>query len=205
MHITRQIAQQLAMEYGEPAVEVWNFEMQDEEYAQVRKHIELRRTHDVTVLVLRGDELAVIRKPKYPPGAYRAPSGGIHPEESFLDGATRETREETGLKAEIDGYLMRVHANFTNRGETSQWTTHVMVAKPAPESSSGQDSEVDLVPVDTDEIESARWMSWDELIDKVNPILVKSGLGGLAYRARVHEKARELLLEPKRPTSDSSS
>ncbi len=199
MHITRQIAQQLAMELGEPAVEVWSFDMQDEEYALLRKHIELRRTHDVTVLVLRGDELAVIRKPKYPPEAYRAPSGGIHPEESFLDGATRETWEETGLKAEIDGYLMRVHVSFNHGGETSQWTTHVMVAKPAP------GSEGDLAPVDKNEIESARWVSWDELIDKVNPILVKSGLGGLAYRARVHERARELLLASKQPPSESPS
>ena len=199
MHITRQITQQLAMELGEPAVEVWSVEMQDEEFAQLRKHVELRRTHDVTVLVLRGDELAVIRKPKYPPEAYRAPSGGVHPEESFLDGATRETWEETGLKVEIDGYLMRVHVSFNHGGDTSPWTTHVMVAKPVA------DSGGELSPVDTNEIESARWVSWDELINRVNPILVKSGLGGLAYRARVHEKARELLLASKPPTSESRS
>ena len=191
MHITRQIAQQLAMELGEPTVEVWSFELQDEEYAEVRKHIDLRRTHDVTVLVLRDDELAVIRKPNYPPGAYRAPSGGIHPEESFLDGAARETLEETGLKVKIDGYLMRVHVTFTHSGDASHWTTHVMVAKPEA------DSDIEPTPADKNEVESARWMSWDELIKKVNPILVKSGLGGLAYRARVHERARELLLTSK--------
>jgi len=199
MHITRQITQQLAMELGEPTVETWSFEMQEEEYAQLRRHIELRRTHDVTVLVLRGDELAVIRKPKYPPGAYRAPSGGIHPEESFLDGATRETLEETGLKVEIDGYLLRIHVSFNHGGETSHWTTHVIVAKPT------SDRGVELAPVDKNEIESARWVGWDELINKVNPILVKSGLGGLAYRARVHERARELLLASKRPASESPS
>lgn len=190
MHITRQITQQIAMELGQPTVENWDFDMQDEEFAQVKKHIERRRTHDVTVLVLRGNEVAAIRKPSYPEGAYRAPSGGVHPEESFLDGAGRETWEETGLKVDFERYLMRIHATFKHGQETAKWTTHVMVATPV----SGEE----LKPVDGDEIESARWVGWKELVEKVNPILVKTGLGGLAYRARLHERARDLLVESKR-------
>ena len=188
MHITRQITQQIAMEFGQPTIENWSFDMQDEEFAQVKKHIELRRSHDVTVLVLRGNEVAAIRKPRYPAGAYRAPSGGVHPEESFLDGAGREAWEETGLKVEFERYLLRIHATFTRGQETAKWTTHVMVAKPM----SGE-----IEPIDRDEIESARWVSWKELIEKMNPILVASGLGGLAYRARLHERSRELLVESK--------
>ena len=186
MHITRQITQQIAMELGEPAVENWTFDMQDEEFAQIKKHIERRRSHDVTVLVLRGKEIAAIRKHQYPAGAYRAPSGGVHPEESFLDGAGRETREETGLEVEFERYLLRVHATFNRGPEAAKWTTHVMVAKPL----SGE-----LEPVDRDEVESARWVSWEDLLEKVNPTLVATGLGGLAYRARLHERSRELLVE----------
>lgn len=189
MHITRQITQQIAMELGQPAVENWSYDMQEEEFAQVKKHIERRRTHDVTVLVLKDNEVAAIRKPKYPEGAYRAPSGGVHPEESFLDGAAREAWEETGLKVDFERYLMRIHATFTHGGESAKWTTHVMVAKPQPG---------DIQPVDQEEVESARWVSWSELIDKIGPILAKTGLGGLAYRARLHERARDLLVESKR-------
>jgi 8-oxo-dGTP pyrophosphatase MutT (NUDIX family) len=189
MHITRQITQQIAMELGQPTVENWSFDMQEEEFARVRKHLDLRRAHDVTVLVLKGNEVAAIRKPDYPAGAYRAPSGGVHPEESFLDGAGRETWEETGLRVEFDCYLMRIHATFTRGKETAKWTTHVMVATPV----SGK-----LEPVDRDEIESARWVDWKELVEKINPVLVATGLGGLAYRARLHERARELLIELER-------
>jgi 8-oxo-dGTP pyrophosphatase MutT (NUDIX family) len=189
MHITRQITQQIAMELGEPTVENWSFEMRDEEFTRLQKNIELRRAHDVTVLILRGDELAVVRKPDYPPNAYRAPSGGVHPEESFLDGAAREAWEETGLRVRIEGYLLRIHVTFTHRKEKANWTTHVMVAKLI----SGE-----LDPVDREEIESARWVGWDELIKTVNPILVKSGLGGLAYRAQLHKRSRELLVASNR-------
>ena len=178
------------MELGQPTVENWTFDMQDEEFAQVKKHIERRRAHDVTILVLKNDEVAAIRKPKYPEGAYRAPSGGVHPEESFLDGAGRETWEETGLKVDFERYLLRIHATFKRGQDTAQWTTHVMVATAAAGDA--------LEPVDRDEIESARWVSWKELVEKVGPILTATGLGGLAYRARLHERARDLLVESKR-------
>jgi hypothetical protein len=55
-----------------------------------------------------------------------------------------------------------------------------------------------LEPVDRDEIESARWVGWKELVETVNPVLIATGLGGLAYRARLHERARELLIESQR-------
>jgi hypothetical protein len=51
-----------------------------------------------------------------------------------------------------------------------------------------------LAPRDAAEIEGARWIGWPELIDRVNPLLRDSGLGGLAYRARLHERVRAILL-----------
>ena len=36
------------------------------------------------------------------------------------------------------------------------------------------------------------WNVWAKLLEEVNPILVGSGFGGLAYRARIHEKVHEL-------------
>jgi len=46
--------------------------------------------------------------------------------------------------------------------------------------------------------EAARWIEWPELTDEVNPLLRDSGLGGLAYRARLHERVRAILLATNR-------
>lgn len=158
--------------------------MEEGEFTELRNQIDVGRAHDVTVVIGRGDELVVIRKPQYPPHAYRAPSGGVHPEESFLDGALREAKEETGLDVEITAYLLYVLVTFSYREETAKWTTHVLLARPLSE---------ELGALDRAEIASARWIGWDELLSQVNPVLRDSGLGGLAYRARVHEKVHELL------------
>lgn len=65
------------------------------------------RAHDVTLVIFRGPEIAVIAKPHYPPGLYRPPSGGVNPGESFEAGALREAREETGLDIALVRYLAR--------------------------------------------------------------------------------------------------
>ena len=173
------------MRFGAPVVERWAFSMKEEEFARLREHVARGRCHDVTSVIVRGDEVAVIRKPGYPAEAYRTPSGGIHPEESFFDGARREAWEETGLEVEFEDYLLQVHASFSHAGEEAAWTTHVLRARPVGGT---------IDPVDRTEIESARWVTWSELLERVNPRLVSSGLGGLAYRARLHERTHEILV-----------
>jgi 8-oxo-dGTP pyrophosphatase MutT (NUDIX family) len=44
----------------------------------------------------------------YPRGAYRLPTGGIHHGESILDALLRETREETGLDAQVRRFLAAI-------------------------------------------------------------------------------------------------
>ena len=126
----------------------------------------------------------MIRKPQYPPGAYRTPSGGIHPEESFLDGAIREAKEETGLDVAIEGYLLYVIVTFTCGEDSAKWSTHALAARPL----SGE-----LAPEDEGEVASARWVDWKELLEVINPVLRDTGMGGLEYRARLHERMFELV------------
>jgi 8-oxo-dGTP pyrophosphatase MutT (NUDIX family) len=185
MHIGRHIVQELVLTFGEPEVERWDVPMAEAELDAVERHRGLGRAHDVSLVIRDGDRIAVIRKTGYPPGAYRFPSGGVHPEESFVDGAVREALEETGLSVRIEDYLLQVHATFASGERRAKWTTHVMLAHPF---------EGNLVPRDTAEIEGARWIGWPELIDEVNPLLRDSGLGGLAYRARLHDRVRAILL-----------
>jgi len=185
MHIGRHIVQGLVLEFGEPTVERWDVPLTENEFRLVERHLEHGRAHDVSLLILNGDQAAVIRKTGYPDGAYRIPSGGIHPEEPFVDGAVREALEETGLAVEMNDYLLQVHASFTFNGAHAKWTTHVMLATPV-----GGGTEI--APRDLDEIEAARWMGWKELVDDVSPLLEGSGLGGLTYRARIHKKLDQL-------------
>jgi ADP-ribose pyrophosphatase YjhB (NUDIX family) len=189
MHIGRHIVQELVFTFGEPEVERWDVPMTEGELDSVERHRGLGRAHDVSLVIQDGDKIAVIRKSGYPPGAYRLPSGGIHPEESFIDGAVREALEETGLSVRIEDYLLQVHATFVFGERRAKWTTHVMLARPF---------EGSLAPRDTAEIEGARWIDWPELSDNVNPLLRDSGLAGLAYRARLHDRVRAILLSKNR-------
>lgn len=189
MHIGRHIVQELVFTFGEPVVERWEVPLTAGELDEVERHRSHGRAHDVSLVILDGDRLAVIRKKGYPPEAFRIPSGGVHPEESFVDGATREAFEETGLSIRLEDYLLQIHATFVCDDRLERWTTHVMLAR----SNGGS-----LAPRDQAEIESARWTTWSELLAQMNPRLRESGLGGLSYRARVHDRVHEILLS-KRP------
>lgn len=189
MHIGRHIVQELVLHFGEPVVERWEVPLLPRELEEVKRHRRRGRAHDVSMLIFGDDALAVIRKVGYPEGAYRIPSGGVHPEESFLDGAAREAREETGLAVTFTHYLLQVHADFAQGEERLRWVTHVMQAQARPDAS----ARGSLAPLDDAEIEAAKWVSWDELLSEVNPTLEASGLGGLRYRARLHERLHEIV------------
>ncbi len=186
MHVGRHIIQELALQFGEPVVERWSFPMEATEFAELKNQIDLGRAHDVTTVITRGSEVAVVRKHAYPAEGYRTPSGGVHPEESFLDGAAREAKEETGLDVQVEGYLLYVLVTFTHGDEIARWSTHVLLARPLSNH---------LDPVDTGEIADARWVDWEELLVKINPVLKGTGLGGLVYRAQLHERTHEILAD----------
>lgn len=177
--------------YGEPTVERWDIPLTEKEFRAVELHRRRGRAHDVSLLIVKAEQAAVIRKPGDPDGAFRIPSGGVHPEESFVDGAVREAYEETGLSVKVEDYLLQIHANFTFDGDTAPWTTHVMLATPL-DGDAEILSETELQPRDVGEIEAARWMGWSELVHDVSPLLEGSGLGGLCYRARIHNRLDQL-------------
>jgi 8-oxo-dGTP pyrophosphatase MutT (NUDIX family) len=145
------------------------------------------RRHDVTFAVRDAKgRVAAIRKPSFPPGAWRIPSGGIAPGESFEEGVLREALEEIGLAIEVEAYLMVARARFLHPdGSVDRWTTHVVSARPA--------SGTRLAPRDRREIDHARWMTMDELTGPVAAVL-RAGPGGLLrYRADLHDRLAGLL------------
>jgi len=185
MHIGRHIVQELVLELGDPVVERWDVPVAEAEFRTVEKHLDSGRSHDVSLFIRKDDDVAVViaQGRGYPEGAYLIPSGGIHPEESFLDGAAREAFAQTGLEIRVEDYLLQIHASYTWDGGKASWTTHVMQAR----SEGGA-----IRASDGSEVESARWINLSELGSKVNPILLDSGSGELRYRARIHERLVEL-------------
>lgn len=143
-----------------------------------------RRLHDVTLFIFNPEgQLALIRKHGYPPGAWRAPGGGIAPGEEFAAGAAREALEETGLQVSLDRYLLRVQVTFTCGDQGQPWTTHVVIAR-----AGGQPA-----TRDPREIESVTWGSLAELCGPIALAMLESGSGLFTYRVGLHREVARLL------------
>jgi 8-oxo-dGTP pyrophosphatase MutT (NUDIX family) len=156
--------------------------MRPDEFDRLRRSQKRGRNHDVTFFILIGGKVVVISKPGYPPGAYRAPSGGIAPGEDFEAGALREAREETGLDVQLDKYLLRASVRFSCGSAEVDWTTHVFTARPR---SPIDQSDLKLEPIDRIEIKEARLVTIEELCGSIRQTLLSSGSTGLRYRAEL--------------------
>ncbi len=184
MHLKPDEIRRVEEIYGSPLLERVSFEMGEREWIVLRKSQASGRAHDVTIFVFREDTLAVIAKHTYPPGVYRAPSGGVLPGEPMEEGIAREVMEETGLQVLLDRYLLRVAVDFTLRGEVVAWTTHVFT---------GRYRAGEIGARDRVEIREARWVPLAELASEVRKGLLASGSAGLGYRAWLHDRVMEAL------------
>ena len=125
MHVTEAVLEPLRKRYGDPAVLEWESEISEREHALAT--YDPKRMHDVTLFILNGDRLALIRKPQFEPGVWRPPGGGIKAGEDFEAGVRREALEETGLDVELQRYLVVAEASFRTRltrcrgGRMSSW------------------------------------------------------------------------------------
>jgi len=185
VYITADIVRAVEARYGSPVEITRSYEMTPLEFDTVRRSQKKGRAHDVTLFIICAREIVVIKKPMYPPGAYRAPSGGISPGETFEEGALREAHEETGLRVTMDKYLVRARVAFTCLGEVIDWTTHVFSATPIGGT---------LEPIDTHEIVEARYATVEELRGSIRKALFDSGSTGLRYRAELCDLVLEELL-----------
>ncbi|MDQ3327073.1 MAG: NUDIX hydrolase [Chloroflexota bacterium] len=185
MHVTPEVARRLEREWGMPVVADLSYPMGAGEWALVARSVQRRRTHDVTLFIPRHGMLAVIRKPSYPLGAWRTPSGGVALGERFEDGAVREAWEETGLRVEPSRYLLRARVTFTRGSERLGWWSHVFQMRYL----AGEPH-----PVDTREVAAARWADLAELAGPVDQALVNAGSGGFLYRARLQKLVAPLLI-----------
>lgn len=184
MYLTPETIRVVEEKYGTPDVIAFVYEMKPNEFEMVRRTQKNGRAHDVTLFIMINEQIVVIRKPMYPAGAYRPPSGGISPGEQFEDGALREALEETGLAIILDRYLVRARVRFTCGPLAIAWTTHVLSARPVSELSFSSGSPL-LQPLDRQEIEEARIVTLEELKGDIKNALLKGKSTGLRYRAEL--------------------
>jgi len=186
MYISDEIILELEKKYGQPVEKSFAYEMTDREFGVVRGSQKHGRAHDVTLFIIKDGQVVVIRKPMYPPGAYRAPSGGIAPGEPFEVGALREAYEETGLVVSLEKYILRAKVRFSHGPDVINWISHVFTA-----SSIGSE----LQPIDTHEIAEARFVTVDELMGSIKNELLVSGSTGLRYRSELNDSVMRRLIE----------
>jgi len=178
VHLTEARLDELRRRYGEPVELPWAGEITAREHA-LATH-DPARTHDVTLFILNGERLALIRKPSYPPGIWRPPGGGVREDEDAEQGARREALEETGLRIRLERYLVATSARFRFEGADILWRTHVLLAVT-------EDHE--LAPHDAKEIAAARWGTLDELAGPIRERLLATGTTFWRYRADLHDAA----------------
>jgi ADP-ribose pyrophosphatase YjhB (NUDIX family) len=178
VHLTEEILARLRERYGEPARLEWEGEISEREHAMATYNP--KRMHDVTLFILNGERLALIRKPHFEPGIWRPPGGGIKEGEEFEDGVRREALEETGLHVELERYLVAAEARFLYEPDDVPWRTHVFLARTADDA---------LEPQDHEEIAAARWGTLAELEGPLRDRLLATGRAFWRYRVALHDAA----------------
>lgn len=190
-HVTGDLLARAEAALGRPAERTWRYAIRPEEMQMVVSSTRGQtRLHDVTLFIFnRAGQVALIRKHGYPPGAWRAPGGGIDPGEEFAVGAQREALEETGLSVQITRYLLRVQVLFTCGEQEQPWTTHVVLA-------TVDEGEGQPATRDPHEIESVGWGSLADLCGPIAAAMLTSGGGLFTYRVALHREVARLLDSP---------
>jgi len=182
MHVDEAVLAPLRKRYGEPVPLEWKGEISGREHSLATYNPD--RAHDVTLFILNGERLALIRKHDFEPGIWRPPGGGVKPGEDFVAGVQREALEETGLRVELQRYLVDATAHFVYAPYDVPWRTHVFLA-------TTEDDE--LSPQDTEEIQAARWGTLPELSGTLRERLLATGRAFWRYRVALHDAAAEAL------------
>ena len=184
MYVSQNMINEMADRYGDPKRAEFSFPVSGHEYAFIRSTQKYQREHDATVYIIKDGEVVVIAKHHYPPGMYRAPSGGLHPGESFEEGIAREVLEETGTEITLERFLLVSNVTFTNSSGEIPWRSFVFQARYA---------KGEFQFTDTREIREVRLARLSEF-DTFGRIMRSLDVGGLHYRAALHEAVAPLLV-----------
>ena len=183
MFVTDDMIEAMVRKYGRPRHREFRFEVTRKELERIRSSQKDGRNHDATLYIRKGDQVVVIAKPFYPPGMYRAPSGGLRPGESFEAGIGREMTEETGCEAALKRFLLQTSVYFKHDDDDLFWRSFVFLADYAGG---------DFNHTDHAEIREVKLADWSEF-DIFGRMMRSLDIGGLRYRAALHEAVVEAL------------
>ena len=186
MFVSDETIEKLVGQFGTPQRAEFLLPVGLEEFEMIRSSQKHDRSHDVTLYIFKGNKVVVIAKHFYPPGMYRAPSGGINPGEDFEAGAKREAREETGCDIKLEKFLLVSNVTFElvpRDGRRIDWTSYVLRASYV----SG-----DFDFSDKREIKETRLADLKEF-ENFSQIMRQQSIGGLHYRAALHDRGKQLL------------
>ena len=186
VHVTDEILAPLRERYGDPVLLEWEGEISELEHAIATYNP--ARMHDVTLFILDpAERIALIRKPMFEEGIWRPPGGGVKLGENFEDAVRREALEVTGLRVELQRYLVASRVLFLYEPADVPWRTHVFLA-------TTEDTE--LEPQDSEEIAGARWGTLPELAGPLRERLLATGRTFWRYRVALHDAALDALRRP---------
>lgn len=183
MFVTDDMIAAMVRRYGQPHRREFSFEVTEQELVRIRSSQKEGRNHDVTLYADKDGQVIVIAKHMYPPGLFRAPSGGLKPGESFEVGIEREMTEETGCAINLDRFLLQTSVRFKQGDDFVAWRSFVFLARYV-----GGDFEF----TDRHEIKEVRLADWTEF-DLFSQIMRATEIGGLHYRAALHDTVVELM------------
>lgn len=185
MFVTDSMIAGMESRYGIPDERTFGIAVTPAEFKRIRDSQIDGRNHDVTLYIRKDDQVVVIAKHIYPPELYRAPSGGLKPGESFEDGIAREVSEETGCRITITDYVLRTSVAFTLGSDMIFWRSFVFMA---------DFLDGDFRFTDHEEIREVRLAHWSEF-SRFGAIMRQTAMGGLHYRASMHEELEGILRE----------
>jgi 8-oxo-dGTP pyrophosphatase MutT (NUDIX family) len=191
VYVTRDCLAAVEVQFGLPHEVKWRHTIDEDERRLIVSSQKDGRAHDITLFIFDGDRLALIRKPGFPPGAYRTPSGGVKRGEDVEGAAKREAWEETGLLIELKRYILRIRVDFICGAVVIPWTSHVFTAQAI----GGM-----LGTHDPQEIDGVCYATVEELQGGIRRALWESGRSLLRYRVKLTDavierlKTREKLL-----------
>ncbi len=107
--------------------------------------IRSNRRGEVVLAIRRPDEQVLLHtKSFYPQGAYRLPSGGVHPGEAVLAGAMREAKEETGLDVTVERFVGVVEYEFRHGQRRLPFVSYVFVMQASADAPVPQDPDEEI-------------------------------------------------------------
>jgi 8-oxo-dGTP pyrophosphatase MutT (NUDIX family) len=184
MYVTDEMIEEMAEAYGTPARRNFDIPTSDKEHDFIRSTQKNGRNHDVTLYVRKGDKFIVNAKHFYPPGLYRAPSGGLQPGEDFHAGIAREMAEEIGCEITIDRFLLYNSVAFRkDDGDAIAWRSFVFL---------GDFLSGDFDFTDEYEIREVNLAKWEDF-DRFCELMRAQNRAGFTYRIALHQAVAELI------------